>query len=467
MASITSLGAGSGIFSSDLVDQLVQAERVPTETRLNQREQSVKAQISAFGAIRSALEALNSPLETLASPEGLEAYSANSSNEEVVGVSTASGGVSPGTFSLDVTSLAQRQSLASGSFADRDTTPVGTGTLTFTVGGNSTDVVIDGSNNTLGGMAEAINDAGAGVSASVVDTGSGFRLVLTSDESGLENSIEVSVSGDGDGNNTDSSGLSQFTFDGTSSNLTETVEARDAQLEVNGIAISRSSNSVEGVVEGVTFDLKSTGSSTVTVSTDADQVASRVQDFVDKFNSLQDVIKSTSGFDAASGQGGILSGDSTIRGLQSDLRRLLTSIPGDLQESPVRLLADIGVTTDPSTGKLDFDQEKFKAQLADNPGAVSTLFSAEDGVASSVSGSLERYLQFDGSLDNRTEGLNRALDEIQSQRDRLDQRIESYRERLISQFSAADSLISQIQSTGNFVNQQLAAIAPQSSNSNQ
>lgn len=238
MASITSLGAGSGIFSADLLDQLVNAERRPTEVRLDQRQQRTETRISAYGAIRSAMEEMRASMEKLSSPEGMKAFSSSSSNESVAGVSVDALSASRGSYSLNVTQLAQSQSLASGVFADRDTTTVGTGTLTFDVGGVTTNITVDGSNNTLEGLAASINDANAGVSAGVVDTGSGFRLVLSAEESGLENAVQVSVT-DSDGNNTDAGGLSQFAFNGTASNLEETVEAKNAQLEINGIAVSR------------------------------------------------------------------------------------------------------------------------------------------------------------------------------------------------------------------------------------
>lgn len=463
MASITSLGAGSGIFSSDLVDQLLNAERKPTEVRLDQRQQRTESKISAYGAIRSALEALRSPMEALSSAEGLKAFTANTSNEDVTGVSIDASSASKGSYSLNVTSLAQSQSLASGSFADRDSTTVGSGTLSLTVGGNTTDITVDSSNNTLEGLAAAINDSNAGVTAGVVDTGSGFRLVMTSEESGLDNAVQVSVTDD-DGNNSDTSGLSQFVFNGTTSNMEETVAAKNAELEVNGIAISRSSNSVEGVIDGVTFDLKSTGTSTITVNQDADAVAGRVQDFVDKFNALQDVVEKVSGYNADTGRAAVLTGDSAIRSVQGELRRMLTTIPSGLEDSPVRMMADVGISTNPSTGKLEFDQDVFKEQLAENPDAVTALFAEKDGVEGVADRTLEvvsGFLASDGVLATRTDGLNGDLENIQEQRADLERRIQSLEERLVSQFSAADSLISRLNSTGDYVSQQLAAIAPQ------
>lgn len=465
MAGISSLGAGSGIFSADLVDQLVSAERQPVELRLSRRESEAQTKISAFGALKGALEALQKPLETLASADGLKALTANSSNETVAAVEADPSVASRGSYSVNVTQLAQAQSLASDSFADSDTTTVGSGTLTFTVNGVSTDVTVDGSNNTLQGLADTINDSNAGLSAGIVDTGSGFRLVLSADESGLENAIQVSVA-DSDGNSADASGLSQFAFDGTTSNLTETVAAKDALLDVNGISVSRPSNNIEGVVEGVTFDVKSVGTSTVKVERDPDEVAGRVQEFVDKFNALQDIIDKASGYNAESGVGGILSGDSTVRNIERDLRSGLTTVPAGMESSSVRTLADLGIKTDPSSGKLEFDASVFKEKLEADPEAVTSLFSEQNGVegiAGKIEATIENYLASDGAISGRTKGLNNALDQIQEQRGRLELRMETYRERLVAQFSAADSLISQLNSTGNYVTQQLAALAPQRS----
>ena len=462
MAGISSLGVGSGIFTNDLLNQLVQAERAPTKLRLDQKQAQAEAKISAFGRIRSAIEALRSPMEALSKPEGLRAFTASSSNESIAGVTADASKVSRGSYSLDVKELAQAQSLASGTFADRDTTAVGIGTLTFNVGGVETEITVDGSNNTLDGLAKAINDSNAGVSAGVVDTGSGFRLVLSADESGLDNAMQISVS-DSDGNNTDSSGLSQFAFDGVTSNMTETVAAKDARLDINGIEVTRSSNTVDGVVDGVTFDLFAIGTSTVKIARDPDAVAGRVQEFVDKFNALQDEINRLSRFDAESGRGSVLTGDSTIRSIQSQLRGLITTIPDGLESSPIRMLGDVGIKTQPSTGKLEFDQAKFAEQLEANPEAMTALFAETEstsGIAERMVDTVTNFLASDGALSSRTEGLNKTLENIQDQRIRLDLRIAAYEERLVKQFSAADSLIAQIQSTGDYVSQQLAAIAP-------
>ena len=173
MASISSLGIGSGVLTSDLVDQLVAAERAPTENRLNQKTERTDALISAYGKLRSAVTELRLPMRQLGSADAMKSFSATSSGSNVE-VSVDAGKAARGSYSVDVLSLAESQALASTeTFADRDATSVGRGTMTLQVGDKTTEITIDSSNDTLQGLANAINEANAGVSAGVIDTVSG------------------------------------------------------------------------------------------------------------------------------------------------------------------------------------------------------------------------------------------------------------------------------------------------------
>lgn len=661
MASISSLGIGSGVLTSDLVDQLVQAERAPTENRLTQKTEQTQALLSAYGKLRSAVTELRLPMRQLSAPDNLKAFSASSSNEGIA-VSVDSTKASRGTYSVEVTSLAGAQALASRDvFADRDATSVGQGTLTLNVGDKTTNLTIDSSNDTLQGLANAINDSDAGVSAGVIDTGNGFQLVLSADETGTANAVSISVSGDTGGTDTDNQGLSRFAFNtgmDADAGLRETIAASDAVMEINGVEVIRSTNSFENVIDGLTFDITETGSSIIKVQQDFGAVADRVQGFVDKFNSLQSTIDSLAGFNAEAGVGSLLTGDSTVRSIQSQLRQVLTRVVPGLENASVRSLADVGITTNFETGGLEFDRAKFEEQLKNSPGDVTALFaeqgrttdsqvefvrsglntepgrydinitraatrgslygtaftapvtigagndeltfqingetsvsvqltqqtynnsqeladeiqaqlnannaltasgssvqvgvgsggeltftssdygsdsnvsltSVEDGAAYGLSvatgtagvdvagtiggrtsegdgqvlflgngnggasglqvrisgdqtgsrgsitfveGVAERtvdlvssFVGADGAIESRTEGLNRELEQIQESQARLEERIAAYRERLVSQFTAADSLISQLNSTQDFVSQQLAALAPQNNRNN-
>lgn len=380
MAGISSLGIGSGVLTSDLVDQLVAVERKPTENRLTRETQQSEAMLSAYGKLRSAITELRLPMRQLSSADNLKAFSATSSNEDI-GVSVDSAKASRGSYSLDVTSLASAQALASKDvFADRDTTAVGEGKLTIAVGDKTADITIDSSNNSLQGLANAINDAGVGVSAGVIDTGNGFQLVLSADETGTANAVSISAT-ESDDSNIDSAGLSRFAFNtdmDAGAGLSETIVATDAQMDINGVTVTRPSNSFENVIDGLSFDIKDIGTSTVKVSQDVGAVTDRVQGFVDKFNALQSTIDGLAGFNSEAGVGSLLTGDSTVRSLQRELRQVLTGVVPGLENANVRSLADVGISTDPTTGALEFDRSEFELQLKENPDDVTALF-AEQG----------------------------------------------------------------------------------------
>lgn len=381
MAGISSLGIGSGVLNSDLVDQLVAAERKPTEERLAGKTQKAEAMLSAYGQLRSAVTELRLPMRQLSSADNLKAFSASSSNEDI-GVSVDSSRASRGTYTVDVTSLASAQALASRDvFADRDSTSVGQGMLELSVGDKVTSITIDSSNDTLQGLANAINEANAGVSAGVIDTGNGFQLVMSADETGTANAVSISVTDDDGGTNTDNLGLSRFAFNSgmdADSGLTETIAASDAVMEINGIQVTRSSNTFENVIDGLTFDITAEGTSTVKVTQDFGAVSDRVQSFVEQFNALQSTIDGLAGYDAESGVGGLLTGDSTVRNIQNELRSILTRVVPGMENARVRSLADVGITTDWETGGLEFDRAQFEKMLKAYPDDVTALF-AEQG----------------------------------------------------------------------------------------
>ena len=249
MAGISSLGVGSGVLTSDLVDQLVAVERRPADVRLTRDTQQSEALLSAYGKLRSAVTELRLPMRQLSSADNLKAFSATSSNEDI-GVSVDSAKASRGGYSLDVTSLATAQALASQEvFADRDTASVGEGNLTIAVGDKTASITINSSNHSLQGLANAISDAGVGVSAGVIDTGNGFQLVLSADETGTANAVSITAT-ESDGTNTDNTGLSRFAFNTdmeAGAGFSETIVAADAVMTINGVEVTRSSNNPDDV----------------------------------------------------------------------------------------------------------------------------------------------------------------------------------------------------------------------------
>lgn len=377
MANISSVGIGSGVLTSDLIDKLVAAEKEPTELRLNAKEEAITTELSVFGQIQSSVTDFRLASRSLADPKLFQTLNLSSSNSAVSG--QASEDAQTGSFTLEVSRLATSQSLSTNVFADSDTTEVGTGTLTIAIGSASTDIVLDSNNNSLDGIAAAINNqSDVGVSASVINVGSGYRLVLTSDETGLENSMEITVSGDGDGDDTDALGLSQLVYSGLNLNINQNQEASDALFELNGLEISRSTNSFDDVITGVSLTLSGTNEGSpavIEISRDNDLIAEKVSEFVDKFNAVEQIISDNTVFNpdnpAASG---LLLGDTSTRNIINQIRSVISQSIAGLESATVRSAAELGIETNKDTGQLTFDKSELISRLKSDPSAVAGVF---------------------------------------------------------------------------------------------
>ncbi|MCV6604562.1 MAG: flagellar filament capping protein FliD, partial [Porticoccaceae bacterium] len=206
-------------------------------------------------------------------------------------------------------------------------------------------ITIDSSNNTLEGVRDAINDADIGVRAVVVNDGSGFRLLLSSEQTGAENSLEVAVADSGDGNNLDAAGLSALAFSSAATNLEQTVAAQDAVFTVNGLSINSSDNRANDVIAGVDIDLKDLSGSapvTVTIAEDQDSVKSLISDFVDSFNSFANTANTLTDYNADTGNAGALQGDFSARSIIGQVRQTLTNAVAGFN-GPFSSLSEIGI----------------------------------------------------------------------------------------------------------------------------
>lgn len=403
MAGISSLGVGSGIDVKGLVDQLLAAERKPTQNRLDRREGLLQAELSSFGTLKSALSDFRSAVETVSDASAFRTVTASSSNADAVSA-TADDSAATGRFDLEVLSRAEAQSVASGAF-DATTSAVGSGSLTFRFGEVTTDgngdvsgftqnadrgtatVEIAASANSLSDVRDAVNEADIGVRASIINDGSGERLVFSANETGAANGFVVDVADD-DGSLNDAAGLSQLAFNQTDSSLTINRAGADAQLRVDGLAVSRASNTVDDLIQGVTLTLKDTTTAPVNVNVEEDSAGARklIEGFVEAYNGLQSQIQKVSGYNAETEQGAILQGNAVVRGVESEITRLMTDTLSVLEGGPVRALADIGITTS-REGTLEIDGERLDEALSNNPDDVAALF----GVGGQVDGDGFRY----------------------------------------------------------------------------
>jgi flagellar hook-associated protein 2 len=403
---ISSPGIGSGLDVNSLVSQLMSAESQPL-TLLQKKEATFQSQLSALGQVKSALSSFQSALGGLTDVSKFQAVKATPADSSVLSASAGSS-ASPGSYSIEVSQLAQAQKLVSAGQAST-TAAIGTGTLTFdfgTISGGSFDaakgkytgaaftssgggaktVTIDASNSSLSGIRDAINKAGIGVTASIVNDGSATpnRLVLTDTATGAVNSMKITVSGDA----ALSSLLSHDPANASGQALQETVTAQNAVMKVDGLTVSKPSNHVSDVIEGVTLDLTKTNAgspTTLSVARDTAAASSSVSAFVNAFNAVSKTLADSSSYNADTKAAAVLNGDSTVRNIQSRLRSMVSSSVAGSSGAYSRL-SDIGVTFQ-KDGTLAVDSGKLNKALGSNFNDVAKLF----GVAGNTSDVLVSY----------------------------------------------------------------------------
>ncbi|MEO1244388.1 MAG: flagellar filament capping protein FliD [Pseudomonadota bacterium] len=453
MASIVSTGIGSGLDIAGIVQQLVAAEGQPVENRLGQQEVRAQAKLSAFGSLKSALADVRDQLATLKSPEQFLVRKAVSSDEDVFKASTNTSAL-PASYELEVVRLAEAQKLTSGAFSGSDAA-VGTGTLTVSVGTASMDLEIDADNNTLADIRNAINSAddNPGVSATIVNAENGSYLILTGNDTGAENTITLTQSG-GDG------GLAALEYDPGNglSALTESQAAQDALIRIDGFDVVSSTNTFSGAVEGVTISVESvtTGPETLTVENDDAAVSKIVNEFIEDYNALIDTLNTLTDFNAEAGIGAPLLGDSTIRSIRDQIRREMSTAVNDAG-LPFSTLSDVGIEVQ-LDGKLELDETRLSTVLADDFTRFGQLFSLEQGFGTRLFNLTDSFLDTEGIIETRTQGLTTQIDGIADERESLNERLASLETRLLRQFNALDSLLAQLSSTSNFLTQQLSSL---------
>lgn len=461
-------GVGSGLDINSIVESLVSAESDAKTRLLANRRSGISSEVSAFGSLKNIVETLRASAARLANPETFTAFSASSQDSSYFTVA-ATAQASAGVYDVEIRGLAEQHKLLSAGYVDANT-DVGFGTMTISVGTDSFNVEIDSENQTLVDIRNAINDAqdNTGVSATLltVDDGAGgtlTKLVLTSNETGADNAISVTVA-DADGDNTDSSGLSAFYYDAadatTPEQMTEINEALDAELYIDNQKVLSASNTVTDVLDGVTLNLAraETGViNTLTISADTDSAKTAVESFVTSYNAFINQINALTAYNAETGVGGVLLGDATLRTLSNSVRiGVSSSLPGLSNE--FRNIVELGITST-ANGTLQIDQARLTEALNSNSADVATLFSSDNGIANVLSNKLNEYVRTDGIFENKTESLNDSIEDIDDDLEALSLRMEALESRLFAQFAALDQLMSQLNSTSSFLTQQFDQIS--------
>ncbi|WP_330945971.1 flagellar filament capping protein FliD [Thermomonas sp. LB-4] len=443
MATITSAGIGSGLNVTELVGQLVAAERAPADNRLNAMETSTKAQISAFGSLKAALSGIEGALKKLDGAGGLPGRKATVATDAGF---TASAGTSAalGTYSVIVEKLATAHKLQSAAVASGN--QVGNGTLNLQVGsGDAFDVTIDAGKGTLADIRDAINAqaAGKGVTATLVNGDAGQVLVLSSDKTGSAGAMTISASG-GDG------GLSVLAT--TGGTMTEVAAAQDAQVKVDGITRTSSSNTLTDLVDGITLTLtkaKPGEAFSLEVGSDASTLKASMLGFISAYNTALGALRTQS---AAGGEGktaGPLSGDAAPRAITSALRNAIGNNYAELNALGLKTAVD---------GSLSLDGTKFDAAIAANPGAVKTLLGEDADFGKNMRDMLHNYVGTQGLLADRGKSLDTRMKSLTQQRADLDARMERLEASYRRQFTALDAMMAQMQSTSSYIAQQLGSL---------
>lgn len=444
--------AATNLDVNSIVSQLMVLERQPL-TEIDVKEASYQAKISAYGTIKSALSALQTAVQTLSNSNTFKSLGITSSDIGVVSGS-ATTAAAPGTYNVVVSQTAKYHTVRSDGAYTSSGDSFNTGTLSIKVGSAAAvDITIDNTNNSLSGIRNAINNSGAGVSATIVNDGTNQRLVLTSKSLGSAGAITVTASDSGSGGTFALSGLD-------STSLVEVQAADDAKFSVNGLNITRSSNTISDVVDGLTLNLLKAGSSTLTVSKDTTTPINAITAFVTAYNDVVSQNNTLGAYDATSETAALLTGDSTLRSIQTKLASLVGSSVSDVAGGLSRL-SDLGVSLQ-KDGTLKLDTAKLTSALNNPDNDISSLFtqttSGNQGIAVQFNSWLSNATGTGGILANRIDGINASIKDLEDRRSTLSDRLVLIEARYRSQYSALDALISSMNSTSTFLTQQLASL---------
>jgi flagellar hook-associated protein 2 len=437
---ITAAGVGSGLDIETIVSQLMSLERRPLAA-LQRRESDTQAQISAYGTLTSALSEFESAMADLSTLESFRVFQSDSSDDDVM-TSSAGSDAAAGLYNVEVSRLAQNHKMGSDQFAATDTFGGGLGdALILTVGSDSTSIDLSTA-STLQQVRDAINSASdnPGVTATILNVSdTDQRLILTADESGFDNRVQLSYGG--------AINAATFNFATTNTNSAGgalgSLNELDAAYRIDGFALTSASNSISSVVDGLSIELKGEGSATLNVTRDDAAIEESAKAFVDAYNNVLSTIDSL--------KSGELGSDSTLRSIVNSMRDTINTLPVGLTGSYASL-SDLGIKTDRNTGQLTIDSTEFSAALDTDFASVAQVFANDDqGYAFRFQSLANSFLDDDGLIDARVDGLNTRADRLEADQLDLERRLDLREVALRREYAALDQLVGSLQSTSNFL----------------
>ena len=481
---ITSAGAASGMDFESIISAAIEVKRSQLENRVTEQKENASIELSGVGKLKSALEDFQKSIEALTEDNGFNArkITTSQSTDNPYFTITAKDDASNANYDIDVKQLAKSESVST-TFA-KDAT-FSAGTLKFTIPAPTDDDpnatksfeidIEDGYN--LAQIRKEINKNDLGITASIVSTSAGDKLVIDSGVSGKEASIKMEFTADPNADPSKSTvNSSVFNIDSnTPTGGTWTVtQGQDAIIKVDGEEVTSSTNEFDDQISGVTININrvtdtkdDTGNIkenpvSVNISEDTDAVTTKMQNFVTAYNTLMDTMDSLYKHNTYTDgennyDGGALSGDSMLRSLKSQIQNMMTGITnrsGDLD------IYSVGIKFD-SEGKMSLDTTKFKENIKDNFNAVVNLFSGEDndpdnvtekdGVLLRLDSIIETYTKSKGILDERSESLNAEIRDYEAQESENAAYLEQYEENLRQRYAKLDTTIANFNNSLNYL----------------
>ena len=437
MGSPITLSGFNNIDFKAITDIIIKSERQPI-TRLETDKRTEQNKLTAYGSLNTSLSSLRSAFAALNTEDAYEALKATASDTSVLSA-TATSEATPGTFTLNVTSLARPQvtTSAAGQFADINAAIFDSGSFSITQDGDTTNVNLTGVDS-LAELRDAINAQQTGVKASIINDGSGatpFRLILTSVTPGLANAFTVS----------DTTKLGAGAAGAVLNLSTDATNgvARDTEFTYNGIAVKSSSTTVNEAIPGLTLSVLKTGSTSVTVTDDNSSLKTKVKAAVSAFNSFNDFFGAQTKLDTTGSGRPPLASDPLLRSANRQLRAFFLSShanSGSLDE-----LLDFGITLD-QQGKLQIDDAKLDTVLSSKRADVAAFFSGDSGFAKKITDAIDGYTKAGGAIDSVEDRIKRNIEKYTSKIQDLEFRLSNREQQLTAEFAAADRAISQLNS---------------------
>lgn len=437
---LTSLGAGSGIDTKALAQNLANAEIQPQKDAVNVKLTKVQSKISGYGYIKSALLSLKDAFGKIYNASDFNSITPNNSQPTAFGVTSAA--ASAGSYNIEVKkiALAQRTVTADPGFTSPDTPLNGGATnafdLNLAIGGATPTIHV--TTATPAGMVSAINNAKLGVTAALINTGSGYKMVVTGD-TGAAKSFTLS------------STASDVTFDPT--NLQD---AQDASFKVNGLSVTRTTNTVNDVIDGVTLNLytPTTGNARLDLNRDTTAIKANLTAVVTAYNDLENTLKELGNSKSTIKDiGGSMVGDSLLQTIRNQVRNMVvgkSTAPGITDNSVIKAGRDVGLSVD-RTGQLTLDSTKLDAALQNHFDDVVKMFTAgtnnksvfavNAGVAGDTFNGIDKMLRSTGVMTLQTDSANKQVTKYQADMTKLDTKLQQTLDRYTKQFSVMDSIV--------------------------